>query len=364
MTKASILYDGWLLVHQPNSPAALHLWSLLMSCPDGFQPVVAIPASVADPLPTDIQTVLQPMQKSAWSRLSWEQRILPALARRVGACFIHTVSRSAPLLSSVPVIVSDVEYETQPFTNRLSFPERLYASLGQGGLERARAILQPEDIAFQPGKRVQRVKPFALPGLVSPTSQPVAPSQLPQLKPGDTFVLYHGPGDLPSLHRLINAWSWAAGSLGDPMPLILAGLSHLSNELIPNLMLRYGVMGNVIVLPNLPLEGVAGLYRDCYALFHPGLLTPWGEPVRSALAAGKPVVAALTRGAEALVGPAAYLAPLDDDRALGAALISVLVDQKLADQLTQAARQHSAPWREVTPSQALAPVYRNLLGIT
>jgi hypothetical protein len=39
-----ILYDGWSLAYSPDSPAALHLLTLLAANPPEARPLVALPA--------------------------------------------------------------------------------------------------------------------------------------------------------------------------------------------------------------------------------------------------------------------------------------------------------------------------------
>jgi glycosyltransferase involved in cell wall biosynthesis len=84
--------------------------------------------------------------------------------------------------------------------------------------------------------------------------------------------------------------------------------------------------------------------------------------LRLALASGRPVVAADHPLADALVGPAAYLAPAGDSRALGAGLITVLVEEDLAGRLSQAARQRAASWRLDRFPGRLEETYRQILS--
>ena len=104
------------------------------------------------------------------------------------------------------------------------------------------------------------------------------------------------------------------------------------------------------------------IYQGCSALFHPAPLSPWGGAVSWALACGKPVVAAESALTDALVGPAAYLAPLDDARALGAALITVLVEEEVAEKLSLAAQKQAAGWHSPAFGQELLAAYQEILS--
>jgi glycosyltransferase involved in cell wall biosynthesis len=175
-----------------------------------------------------------------------------------------------------------------------------------------------------------------LPGVVHPYFQPAgdgadqAQEQLRILAGLDlpeTYILYHGPAAYQDLQHLLSAWSWAAGPIGEYYPLIAVGAAGRQLE---DLLGEYGLAGSVRAVPDLPLASLAALYRGCSLLFHPAPLPAWGDPVRMALACGKPVVALESRRSATLVGPAAYLAPSDSGgRSLGAALLSVIVDESL-----------------------------------
>ena len=113
-------------------------------------------------------------------------------------------------------------------------------------------------------------------------------------------------------------------------------------------------------LPPVELSFVAEIYRACAALFHPAAISPWGSPVRYALACGRPVVAAEDRFTDALVGPAAYLVPANNARALGAAVITVVVEEEVSERLSEAARQRAAAWDKDAFSQALLTAYQTI----
>jgi glycosyltransferase involved in cell wall biosynthesis len=82
--------------------------------------------------------------------------------------------------------------------------------------------------------------------------------------------------------------------------------------------------------------------------------------VRHALASGTPVAALETTLSSAMVGPAAYLVPGEDDRAMGAALITLLVEDEVREQLLKAAAGRVQNWSRVEFDQALLGAYHKL----
>ncbi len=95
--------------------------------------------------------------------------------------------------------------------------------------------------------------------------------------------------------------------------------------------------------------------------FHPLMDPPWGGPVRLALASGVPVVSFESEPMSALVGPAAYLVKAGDTRLLGAALITVLVEEGVSQKLAQAGRQRAGTWSPSAFVDGLAQAYESIL---
>jgi glycosyltransferase involved in cell wall biosynthesis len=367
-----IFYNGWALVYQPNSPAALHLLTLLAAHLPDIPASIGLPGESFHPLPESIEQFQHPAPDNDWSRLHWEQRTLPTLAVRAGADITHLVDSSPALLGSARTLVSQASFSSSDLLaqeNRLhpGITVRLSQALAQGGLVRTRAFLWPDDLP-QPATRapVRRlpptVNPIFQPNASSPDqAQPIQDS-LAALDLPETYLLYHGPGDDVALHRLLDAWSWAAASIGEYYPLVLAGLDNSAQDRMARLLAEYNLTGTAYPLPPLSLSSLAAIYRGCCALFHPAEISPWGDPARMALACGKPLVALETERTTALVGAAGYLvSPVEPYparcRALGAALITIVVEDSLADSLSQAAQKRSDSWQFDLFSSSLRELY-------
>jgi glycosyltransferase involved in cell wall biosynthesis len=63
-----------------------------------------------------------------------------------------------------------------------------------------------------------------------------------------------------------------------------------------------------------------------------------------------------------MVGAAAYLIPRGDPRALGAAIISVIVEEQLAKQLSDAAARRAAAWDRAAFGIQLVSLYEEILA--
>jgi len=373
-----VFYDGWDLAYQPNSPAALHLLALLGCSPPGVKAVVGLPAGAIHPLPDNVECQILAAPDSPGGRLGWEQRGLLRLKNRSGADLLHTFARTA-LFGRKNAVLSPAEagWERQaPYRGgaKPGLAARLLEALGQGGLARLRALFWPADLV-DVGTQIWRGAPrLLLPPVVHPAfiqseqPEPGRPEggMLASLSLPETFVLYHGPGNLAALRRLMSAWSWAAGPVGGYFPLLAAGLKEDERLLFAKIASEFELEDTAHSLPALDVHALAALYHASSVVFHPAETSPWGGSLRIALACAKPVVGLETRMTDALLGPAGYLVrgggtAAETSRALGAALITVIVEESLAAGLSEAARERARGYDLESFSRALGEAYRTLV---
>jgi Glycosyl transferases group 1 len=357
----TLVFDGAPLVWKPNSPAALHLLTLLDRRPREARTLVALPGRPLFPLPGDIQSEQVIMPASGAGALAWEQRLLPRLAREQHADLLHVTGENVPLFGGAMTVLSPTAPANLPISaSRRNMSQRLRLALGQGGRARLKASFWPADLpAPEQGQRIVK-----LPACVHPAFTQAALA--PDLELPDEFILYHGPLDGRTLQRLLSAWSWAAAAIGETACLLILGAGPLQKDRIEQLVRQNSLSDSVRLLPLLPVEGLAWLYQHCRAVFHPAAIEPWEGAMRLGLACGRPLVGWETSLADALVGPAAYLVsgePEDPalNRALGAALVTVIVEESVAKNLEGAARQRSAAWGAQDFQLALDSAYQALL---
>lgn len=360
-----VLFDGWPALYEPNGPAASHLLAVLAQFPEGIEPVVALPGSPPGWFPK-VETLVHATAKDPRSRLHWEQRALPGMLAETQAQLLHLMRPNLPLLASKRSVLSPTGFDLdQAFKSqgrrKSGFVSRLREALGTGGLSRVGAILWPSDL---PRPKMQHplvtLPPHVHPDFAFKPGRNGGSNAIGELQLPDTYILYHGPHERTDLQRLIAAWSWAAGPIGVYYPLVLLGLDQAAGTQLSELVSAYELKETMISLPEVSPQVIVQLYKGCSALFHPAPISPWGGPVRQALACGKPVVALEDELTGAMVGPGAYLIPVEDLRKVGAALITSIVEEEVAQSLSQSARQQAASWQSHTFKAKLAAVYRNL----
>lgn len=332
-----ILYDGWPLAYAALSPAATHLRHLL-TAPAAVERLLAAPLALSETLPADIQLITAPARE----RGEWEQTVLQSLAAQHGASCIHTTAKAASLLGKTPTLVSPAEY-TQARRSRMA------AARAHGGLSRAR-LLWPNDLPAPTHAGALAVLP--------PAVQAATHARLPA-NTAEEFLLYHGSGQPEVLQFLLDAWTWAAGSIGELYPLLVAGLDEQQTAWLQAQLPALGLQDYVHSLHTSPAE-LGSLVQHCTAFIHPEPPPAWGSSLRQALAHGKAVVALQEPLTEALAGSAAYLAPAHDPRSLGAAMITVVVEEGLRSTLQQQAAQKSASWSAGAFESELSRLYASL----
>jgi glycosyltransferase involved in cell wall biosynthesis len=217
----------------------------------------------------------------------------------------------------------------------------------------AAAVLCPSDLP-RPASDLRWVHvppPVPQEVFAVPSDSPSDVAELPE-----AFVLT--VGETPeTLRLLLAAWSWVEGSLGDSTLLLVCGRTRREHERQAKLLERAGAAGQVRTL--LPSDQTwPRLFQRASALLHAGEAHN-AAALRWALAAGLPVAAPATPVAESILGPAGYLTPAVA-RALGAACLTLLVEENLAEEVRGKAAQRGARYAPTTVAAAWAEALRRV----
>jgi glycosyltransferase involved in cell wall biosynthesis len=358
-----IVYDGWSLIYARNDPAALHTLELLAHCPEKFLPFLALPRQLDSdlPIPDRVQILELPTPDTPEGRLRWEQRNLGRLVRQVNAQLLHLTTRTPALIGAPRTVISPV---TDPLDKRgrnTALAARLREALSFSALPQAQAIFWPEDLPIQDKK----IRTILLPPIVAPDFNPVDLvdfSAFTHLSLPETYLLYHGPQDHDSLQRLLAVWSWAAGSIGELYPLVVLGITRPDvREVFQALAHDERLDHTLVLLPEIPLQVIPSVYRGCTGLIHFGEVSAWGGSLRYALACAKPVIADETLASDALVGAAGYLFKHGSPREMGAALLTVAVNEDVAADLHQSALQQITTWQTDQFRERIEQAYTAIL---
>jgi glycosyltransferase involved in cell wall biosynthesis len=200
-------------------------------------------------------------------------------------------------------------------------------------------------------RRAEHVPPF-----VGADFRPMEGAQQSSqgLEPG--YVLCAGV-QAAQVPFLLAAWSWVEGSTGEAAPLVLLGVEPAAEPGILEQARALGIESTVKVLPPLPLGELPGLFRGAavYLSLDP---EAHGQPLRWALSCGVPIAGLSGPSAAAVLGEAAYLVQPGTARRLGAACLTLLVDEQVAADLRRKGLARAEAYHGRGPREAWLRVFR------
>ncbi|MBN1438489.1 MAG: glycosyltransferase family 4 protein [Anaerolineales bacterium] len=122
--------------------------------------------------------------------------------------------------------------------------------------------------------------------------------------------------------------------------LVVAGRKELAQEDLDRAAKRAGLGGSLVWTGALALQDLAGMYGAADVFLYPSIYEGFGRVLVEAGAAGLPVVATRTAGAEDIVadGETGLLAPVEDARALAQNACGLLADVEKHSRMGSAAR--------------------------
>ena len=376
-----IAFNGWFW-DRPDTGSGQYVRRLLHALqeidPDLLLTLVLPPhITEIDDLPSEVNLTHAPARFSGYLGKVWfEQFACPKAAANVGADLLHVPYWGSPLSSPLPVVVTVHDIIT------LAMPvyqggvlARLYTSLVAAGARGASYVLTDsqasrEEIVERLGIPDQRVQVVWLaaderfhPRLGAERDAEVrARYNLPE-----RFVLYLGGYDVrKNVHTLLLAYTYVGQAVGDEIPLVLAGRppSRWGTDRFPDLP-RYieqlDIGGYVRWLGEVDEADKPSLYRLADVMVFPSRYEGFGLPVLEAMACGTPVVACDVSSIPEIVEDAAFLVDPDDARAMGGAILGILLQKPLADQLRNLGLGRATAFRWRKTAQETLAVYEKVL---
>jgi glycosyltransferase involved in cell wall biosynthesis len=252
------------------------------------------------------------------------------LAASLGGDVLVNLDESAPWRSMVPVVVCAHSM------GRIQ-SSRWGRALRRASLAGASAVLLAEDVPDRPDlPHRQRVPPIVSPAFHSVSSE---------ARPDGTdrpFALAWAEDDT-GWRRLLAAWTWVDASLGDSVTLVLLVPRATHVDLVRGEARRLGIDASVEARTPDDEQVLSDLYRRASAVLQAGGSST-AQVYRWALASGAPLAAESTPEAASIVGPAGYLVEPADTRALGAAALTLLVEESVHQRLRELGLQRAAAY--------------------
>lgn len=306
------------------------------------------------------------------SRLLWEQRTAPGLARRVGADLWHGPHYTMPLRIEVPNVVTihDLTFFDHPEWHERS-KVTFFRRMIRAAVRRANGLICVSD---HTARRLEAVLHPSAPVTVAahgvdhdrftPEGDAAADREvLARTGIAEPYVAFVGTieprKDVPSLVR-------AFAALADAHPglrLVLAGADGWGARAVRDAVAASGHTTRILRPGYLPGETLAPLLRRAAVVAYPSLEEGFGLPALEALACGAPVVTTSGSAMADVCGDAARLVPPGRPDLLAAALAAVLDDPGETDRLRAAGPVRAAGFTWEAAVEAHLRAYRLAIGV-
>jgi len=349
-----IVLNGWFLIHDAHTGSGQYLRALLKQLPrvaPQHEYHLLAPVGPTETMPIFTEATLHPIKcgPSHLDKVRFEQMLFPAACRRLKADVAHVPYWGPPLSSPAPIVVTihDVIPRLLP-QYRGSRPAQLYTALVSAAAQGVSLILADSDASKNdivrelniPAEKVRAVYLAAEERYSAigdwQVDEPIRKKY--ELEPEGGYALYFGGFDVrKNVRGLLSAWTWAAGSIGQTTPLVIGGRLPKPDgtffEDFPALARELGVADSVKFIGPVDEADKPALYRGASVFLYPSRYEGFGLPPLEAMACGVPIVASSAASLPEVIGAAGYLIPPDDTRALGAALLTCVVEPTVADDL-------------------------------
>jgi glycosyltransferase involved in cell wall biosynthesis len=376
-----IAFNGWFW-DQPNTGSGQYTRRLLHNlrriAPD-LQMTLVLPSRITSPddLPPNVNVVTAFGPNSNPGKVAFEQISYPRAVARVHADIAHVPYWGSPLRSPARLVTSVLDVIPLALPEYAAgFGPRLYTSLVTATARGSAHILTLSDAA-----KADIVKYLDVPAdMVTPTYLAADENYHPRLGSErdeavrqkydlpDRFVLYLGGFDVrKQVNQLLLAYTYVGPGMGEEIPLVIGGRApEWGTSVFPDLP-KYAadlkVTNWVRWIGYVDEADKPSLYRLADVFIYPSHYEGFGLPVLEAMASGTPVVANEVSSIPEIVGDAAYLVPDGDARAMGAAIIGLLLQEPLHESLENQglARATAFSWRRT--ARETLDVYERVMAL-
>ncbi len=302
----------------------------------------------------------------------WMQAILPFQVQRVGVDLCHFTNGVAPLLGSVPMVVTlhDASLWLYP---QYHYPRRLLAMrpLIPWVARRARAVITVSESARRDLIRVLDLptsKVHVIYEAPAPCFRPLPPGRWQERLRARyglpaRYVLYVGTIEpRKNLVRLLRAMALLRADYRLECGLVMVGPRGWKDQAVFDTVARLGLADRVHFLGYVPTEDVCGLYNLADVFVFPSLYEGFGLPVLEAMACGTPVVTSRVEALAEVAGGAAALVDPRDEAHMAGVLARVLTDAAYAARLQASGRARAAQFGWAQAAAETLAVYRHALA--
>jgi glycosyltransferase involved in cell wall biosynthesis len=309
-------------------------------------------------------------------KIWWEQAALRQACSAAGADILHSPYFASPLYPNVPTVVTihDVIPLVLPAYSR-PLHVRMYMRLVSAAAQRARAIFTVSqaakaDIAKSlgiPSERIHVTYNAVDHGMQPTTDAASLEAMRDRFGISGDYLLYFGGFDSrKNVERVIRAYHSARASFEKSHQLVLAGsLNLVGHPLYPDprpLLKKLGMDKDTVVTGRVSEEDKVLLYSAATAFIFPSLYEGFGLPVLEAMACGAPVITSNVSSLPEVAGDAALLADPTSVDALAEAIVRVLNDSALREEMRERGLRRAGHFSWDDSAAKTLEVYRKVLS--
>lgn len=324
-------------------------------------------------------TTARSLRGGNWGKLWFEQRAFPAAVRNLNADIAHVPYWGTPFSTKPARLVTSI-LDLIPLllpAYRGGILSALYTSLVAATADGSAHIITLSDASKRDIADHLEIEPTRITvthlGVDDRFHPKIGAEHDPAVQKKydlpDEFVLYLGSFDMrKNINSLLLAWTYVGPSLGEGVPLILAGRqpAEWKAPLFPDLKAyasELEIEPYVRWLGEVDEVDKVSLYRLAKTVVFPSKYEGFGLPVLEAMACGTPVVAGNQSSIPEVAGEAAYLVDPQDARSMGAAILAVMIQDDLHSHLSNAGRGQvtNFSWRKT--AQQTRAVYEKVMAL-
>jgi glycosyltransferase involved in cell wall biosynthesis len=377
-----IAFNGWFW-DQPHTGSGQYVRRLLPMlrrlAPD-LDMTLVLPAHIQTPdaVPPEVTVVHASAPRGNLGKVWFEQSAYPAAVKRVRADIAHVPYWAPPLSVNAPLVVTVLDVIPLLIPDyAATLPARLYTSLVTAATRGAAHVITISNAA-----KSDIVKHIGFPAKqITVTHLAADEAYHPRMGAErdaavrsnydlpERFVLYMGGFDVrKQVNRLLLAYTYVGPAEGQDAPLVIAGREPAwGTPMFPNLR-QYAreldIEDYVQWIGYVDEADKPSLYRLASAFVFPSIAEGFGLPVIEAMASGTPVVACDIPVMQEVSGDAAYLVQPDSERQMGAAILALLLQAPLREQMIQRGLAQSTRFNYRKTARETLSVYERVLRET
>jgi len=332
--------------------------------------VVALGGPGAQAIPPGIGCCDEPPHLP--TNVGWMLLGLPQAAARARVDLIHAPAYTAPFWARVPVVLTihDVSYERHPewYPYHRDWMRRMFYR--RSARTAAHIVTDSEFSAFEIAAAygIENDRISVVPLGVSPQNfAPADNAGACELPTEVTAPFLLHVGDLHerrNLALIVEALFEARRHFGSAsaLSLVLAGVDRGVGEGLCALAEEQGSRDAVVRLGSVDEPLLRTLYQCATALVYPSLYEGFGLPLLEAMASGTPVIASRAASIPEVVGDAGVLVNPDDVAAWAEAIVKVVNDEYLREQLQRRGLSRASTFTWEQTARLTVAVYRHVLS--